>query len=317
VPCVGHWAYRGRLGGAVGGECGEVTFEVHTYASVTEWAKRRADGIGGSEAAAVWGVSPYSSPRALWEQKVNGVEIEIDPELAQWGHEIEPAIANFYGWKTGREVVDAGSNTIYQSKQWPWMRVSLDRVIDGCELLECKNRGGYGARNWREEADGATPLDVVLQVQHGLAVTGWRKGIVGVALGGLPPTFTEIWRDDELIELHVEKCRAFWQSVMDRKAPAVDGHDATREALRRRFRSESGKVRQLDDKALYWHKRVKRLSALHDKIGDLKAEYENRLRDAVGDAEVGILPGDAGRYCNTLTKASEKRKSTPRFMWRK
>lgn len=285
-----------------------MSFEIVTLPSVPAWGQARRGSIGSSDASALWGVSPYASPRSVYESKVNGVEPDIDPDLAEWGHIVEPAVADFYRKKTGHVVQDPGANTFYRSTQWPWMAASLDRVVVNDDLeqmvLECKNRGGAGVRTWREEGDGA-PMAVQIQVQHALAVTGWRRGIIGVALGGLPPQFIEVERDDEFLALHVEKCRAFWEEhVVKRVPPPVDGHEATTEALRRRFASfAGGKIVTLGDDAAKWHAELDEIKHKQEVLAEKRAELENRLRDAIGDAEVALLPG-GGAYKLSRVKES-------------
>lgn len=58
-----------------------------------EWAAARRRRIGGSEIAAVLGISPYESPFSLWHRKrgeVDPVE-QTDPML--WGNLLEPVVA--------------------------------------------------------------------------------------------------------------------------------------------------------------------------------------------------------------------------------
>lgn len=283
-------------------------FEIVTLPSVPEWLRARRHSIGSSDAGALWGCSSYASIRSVYEEKVNGVEPDIDPDLAEWGHVVEPAVADFYKKKTGYVVRDPGANTFCRSTHWSFMTASLDRIVVNDDLeqmvLECKNRGGGGARVWHEEGDAA-PMQVQIQVQHALAVTGWQRGIIGVALGGLPPQFIELARDDEFIALHVEKCRAFWEHHIEKQnPPAVDASDATHEALRRRFANFSGgKIVTLSDKALMSHKRLEKIKHLAGVIDEQKKLLESRLREEMGDAEVALLPG-GGAYKVSRVKES-------------
>jgi putative phage-type endonuclease len=302
----------------------DAAFAVETYPSIKAWEEARRSVIGSSDAAAIWGdVNAFGSPRSVYEDKVNGIRPDIDPDFAEWGHQVEPSIANFYAWKTGYKLVDPGAATIYRSTRWPWMGASLDRVIllPAAErgALECKSRCGGGARAWREEGEAA-PLDVILQLTHIFAVTGWRRGVIGVALGGAPPSFIDVERDDELVEIHVEKCRAFWhEHILAGVPPAVDGHEATTEALRRRFQPSAGKVVQLGDEALAWHRKLERIKRLTDRLQALEDENRNRLREAIGDAESARLPG-GGSYRMTPVKESTftaTRKAHVRMTFRK
>lgn len=57
-----------------------------------EWHAARANGIGGSEIAAVLGLSPYESRFSLWHRKKGLIGPVEETEEMYWGKEHEPAI---------------------------------------------------------------------------------------------------------------------------------------------------------------------------------------------------------------------------------
>jgi len=69
-----------------------------------EWLAVRKTGIGGSDAAAVLGVSPFVSPLDLWEDKTGrAAEIEHTPPMKR-GRVLEPIAADQYIEETGRKI---------------------------------------------------------------------------------------------------------------------------------------------------------------------------------------------------------------------
>ena len=65
--------------------------------------------IGGSEAAAVLGMSPWQSPMDVWLRKMGLVEETPDPrreEMFQLGKDMEPVIAKMYERRTGRVLTE-------------------------------------------------------------------------------------------------------------------------------------------------------------------------------------------------------------------
>jgi putative phage-type endonuclease len=61
-----------------------------------EWATARARRVGGSEIAAVIGISPHESRFSLWHRKRGEIgPIEETPEMT-WGKRLEPVIADRY-----------------------------------------------------------------------------------------------------------------------------------------------------------------------------------------------------------------------------
>lgn len=282
-------------------------FVVHRCASDAEWALVRRQGIGGSEAAAVWGadVSPYTSPLAIYAAKVAlEDDAPFDAEWLEVGRELEAPIARLYERRTGRKLRDLGRRTVLRSARWPWMQATLDRVVTdparargdrGC--LECKNRGVFAL----DDFEDGVPLHVQLQVQHQLAVTGYRWGSVAALVGGNRFHWLDVARDDELIALHVERCRVLWQEHVERRAPpAADGSEATRDALQRLYREREGVEVQLSAAAAVWaleyHAATKDLKDAEKR----RDEAANQLRAHIGEASVGRLPDGSGFSYRTV-----------------
>ena len=72
-----------------------------------EWLDRRRKGIGGSDAAAVIGVSPYSTARDLYYEKLNIVtagDNEDNWVQKKIGHLLEDLVAEIFSKKTGFPV---------------------------------------------------------------------------------------------------------------------------------------------------------------------------------------------------------------------
>ena len=58
-----------------------------------QWLEERRKGIGGSDAAAIAGLSPWKSPVAVWLEKTGQVEPEEPGEAAYWGTVLEDVVA--------------------------------------------------------------------------------------------------------------------------------------------------------------------------------------------------------------------------------
>jgi len=139
-----------------------------------DWLEVRKNGIGGSDAAAAVGLSPYMSPLELWLIKT-GRDANLprpDPqdttEPVYWGALLEPIVAASYTKQTRNRV--RRINAVLQHPTIPFMLANVDREVVGnrdVQLLECKTAGLNGARLWRD----GVPEYVQLQVQHQLAVS--------------------------------------------------------------------------------------------------------------------------------------------------
>lgn len=132
------------------------------------WQECRAHGplgdipytIGGSDVAAVFGVSPWMTPLELWMIKKGKIQPKEKENAAQlqMGHLLEPIAAYWYQEKTGN-LVENDTN-LYQHADFPYALANFDRrytrVSDGKPgILECKSCTFHKAADW---ADDAIPL---------------------------------------------------------------------------------------------------------------------------------------------------------------
>ena len=57
----------------------------------------RQGGIGGTDAAAILGLSPWKRPIQIYEGKINpNAQPELDKELLWWGNALEPIVRGRY-----------------------------------------------------------------------------------------------------------------------------------------------------------------------------------------------------------------------------
>lgn len=276
-------------------------FTIEVYADVPTWERARAGGIGGSDAAAVWGCSPWASPFSLWCDKVHGVRDFSEGEWLEIGHELEVPIARLWSKRTGFRAVNAGKNVLLRSKRWPHMTYSLDFAAyrDATKndpgILEVKNRGAYAMNQWEKEG---VPLYVVLQVIHGYIVTGWSWGHVAALIGGNTFRHFPVARDEELIQLHIEKCATFWcNHVLASLPPETDGSDATGKALGQLYVGTTGEIVKLGDEAVPYvvawdqaHAEQKEAEKEAEAAKARKAEAAHWLEARIGAGKAGMLP---------------------------
>ncbi|WP_284077393.1 YqaJ viral recombinase family protein [Herbaspirillum aquaticum] len=271
-----------------------------------DWLEVRKSGIGGSDAAAAVGLSPYKSQLELWLEKT-GRDAQLnkpDPSDTThpvfWGTLLEPIVAAAYTQQTGRKVRKV--NAVLQHPTVPFMLANLDREIVGSpdvQILECKTAGEFGARLW---LDGA-PEYVQLQVQHQLAVTGKHAADVAVLLCGQKLEVHRVYRDDELISRLIHLEAQFWQYVTSDTPPPADGSESADRALRCLYPGNATVVDFTEDRQLS--------AAFADLVllkADIKAkealaeQLKQTLQQAMGDASVAQL--DTGKITYKRSKDS-------------
>lgn len=253
-----------------------------------DWLEVRKTGIGGSDAAAAVGLSPYKSQLELWTEKTGRDAGLPKPDLddtthpTYWGTMLEPIVAASYTKQTGNKVRKV--NAVLQHPQFPFMLANLDREVVGTplvQLLDCKTAGEFGAKLWQD----GVPEYVQLQVQHQLAVTGKQAAHVAVLLCGQKLEIHLIRRNDELISRLITLEARFWEYVTTDTPPPADGSESADRALRVLYPGSAPAVDFSDDR---------NLSATFADLVNLRADIKAReeqaeklkqtLQQAMGDA---------------------------------
>lgn len=246
------------------------------------WLELRRSGIGGSDALAVLGLDRWKSRLGVYLDKVGDAPEQDDNDAMEWGRDVEPVIADWFTKKTGIPAYRCG---LLRCDARPWQLLTPDRITGDGGLLEIKNTNMYRAREWDDDqvADGAEA-----QLQHGLAVTGLSHGWAAAAVGGRPPVFRRVERDEALIADLTAIESEFWQMVQDRTPPAIEGTAADADLLARLFPLGDGSEVQLPTEA---RAAVAGYRTLGAEIKRLKGEQlacRNVVESALGVASAGL-----------------------------
>lgn len=161
-----------------------------------QWLEARMHGphgkipytVGGSDVAAIFGVSPWTTPLELWNIKKGRMKPpkKANANQLEMGHLLEPIAAHWYAKKTGN-IVKVDTN-LYQHADHSYALANFDRrftrASDGEPgILECKSCTFHKAEEW---ADGAIPLYYELQLRFYLAVADVEIGSFSAIWGNNP-----------------------------------------------------------------------------------------------------------------------------------
>jgi putative phage-type endonuclease len=259
------------------------------------WLAARRAGIGSSDAAILVGEAPaaWGSAFTLYQEKI-GEPVELPPTLSmRAGIVLEPLVRELWQEETG-QAIRHEPWTIRRSRRHPYMLASLDGVLDdparGPGLFEAKT---VDPRIW-DTWEGRLPPQYVIQTAHAMHVLEASWGEVAVLIGTTRLERIPVSVDPELVELLIELEGAFWQRVVERQPPPVDGSPAVADYLKRRYPKPTPGTRvALPEVAAAW---AAQYLVARDELKaweTVKLESENALRAALGDAEIGDLPGGA------------------------
>lgn len=187
----------------------------------THWHEIRSQHIGGSEVAALFDMSPFTTLWQVWMEKSGKLPPEdlSGNKSIQAGTFLESGIAN---WAAHRwdmkidKVVD-----YFTADDCPGMGASLDFQTDGGHPVEIKwSAHGDG---WEYDGDTITsaPDNYVLQVLHQMACTGAEYGWL-IALIRNEPRRMKVPRSEEIISKIKSHVAKFWDSVRAGEEPPVD-----------------------------------------------------------------------------------------------
>lgn len=197
-----------------------------------DWLKLRKTGIGGSDAGAICGLNPFSSPMKVFYDKNSGDIQEPGSEAIRQGHDLEQYVAQRFTEATGLKV--RCSNYMYRSVEHPFMIADVDRLIVGEDAgLECKTASAYNADKWK---DGDIPLHYVMQCYHYMAVTGKRTWYIAAVILGQEFVYRKLTWDDALIQGLVKAEGDFWNNhIVPGILPEPDGSQICNEVLEKYF----------------------------------------------------------------------------------
>lgn len=182
-----------------------------------EWQQARIDSVGGTGLAQI--ITNAKAERSksrpdYMEQKAGDIiSRDTKPNFQswemKWGHKYEPAARELFEFVKG-ENVDTCAMIFYdESKSW---HISPDF------FNEAKRYGGeikcYQIKAFRKcLKDNKLPTKHILQIQAGLALTGWDCWWFISYFHGLKPFIVKVERDEALIKIIKAEVKIFLRDL--------------------------------------------------------------------------------------------------------
>lgn len=211
-----------------------MSVELKTFNSREEWLKSRWR-IGGSDAAAVVGMSPYKNNVDLWKEKTGQTVPEdiSDKPYVKYGIYAEEYLRHLFSLDYPQYSVEYVENNMFLNDKYPFAHASLDGWLidqDGRNgVLEIKTTNIMSSSQngkWK----GQIPDNYYVQVLHNMMVTEFDFCVLKAQLkydyGGeveLRTRHYTIERSEveEYIQFLAEKEAEFWTSVTEKRQPAL------------------------------------------------------------------------------------------------
>lgn len=255
-----------------------------------EWDELRTRGIGGSEIAAVVGLSPWQSRFSLWHLKRGTIGKQQVNAGMRWGTLLEPVICDYFA--SQRDMLDVLPAGTYRHHERRWQLANPDRLLWDDEfghvgILEVKTASAFDSHEWGHGPEDIPPY-YRCQVLWYLDALELPVAHMAVLIGGSDYREYEIpYSADEAKWLR-DQGEAFWQSVIDGQVPDIDGSDATYEAVRQLHPEIDGETVEIDPLLHEWFKTSRKAAE------QAKAEHaaaKATLLDAMGQARYAEVDG--------------------------
>ena len=183
-----------------------------------EWLEFRKNKIMASEAPIIMGVSPWSTVKKLWEEKLDLKETQASNRYMQRGNELEPVARQVYESLTNTEV----SPVVVVSEKYPWMGASLDGLSAcGTRVVEIKCPG---KKDHDIAASGKIPEKYYPQLQHQLAVLS-VDSIDYFSFNEESHYLVTVQRDDDYIKEMIKREQEFYNKMLTFESPDSVGKD--------------------------------------------------------------------------------------------
>lgn len=245
--------------------------------------------LGGSDAAAVLGISPWKTPFQLWQQKTQPFDEPVSPakqRVFTRGHRMEPYVVDLLAEETGLHVVRR--NARYIDQVHPFLAAEIDAEADTGENIEIKTVSPFKAAEWGEVQTDAIPVHYTAQAQHGMMVRGAAVCVFGVLIGGDDFRVYRVERDEELIQSIREREVAFWRDYIEPMVPppAQDVEDVAR-----MFPKDLGSSIEANEAALIAYNELAALLPQAKAMDEAIERHKDTLRAFMGPHARLVLDG--------------------------
>lgn len=286
-----------------------------------EWYAARRTRVGGSEAAAILGLSPYESRFSLYHRKQGAVEQQVENKEMNWGKRLESAVAGKWLENHGDTHTVRAENGTYLSATHPFMVANPDVLVfnletNAYEVVEIKTSPmGDG---WGPSGTDIYPVYYLTQCLHYGHTLEVEAVHLAVLISGCDYREYTITMADHAadVALIIEAEQQFIHDLQNDVRPDIDGHSQTYEVVKQLHPEiEAGDERELKpatavaylsakaqyDQAATEHNQAR--SAVCDEMGNANYATHNGNRIARRQAK-----GDAAPFLVAVKQPPTKKK---------
>jgi putative phage-type endonuclease len=248
-----------------------------------EWHSLRNEpgAVGGSDIAAIAGLSTWESAITKWAKKTGQIPDEVELNMSmKLGTKLEaPILELFADEHPELEIYETGT---WANKMYDWARANLDGLYKDADgnwgIIEVKFSRDY----WTQ-----VPQSYRAQVLWYMKVFGIRRAKLVALAGSSYMEFDIEWDEFEANTLW-ESALRFRQACLDLKMPDWDGSNSTLETIRAMSPNIEDGEADLDELGVHYFNSVNDYEKANKLMTDLKA----RVIKAMEGKKRGIIYGE-------------------------
>lgn len=259
----------------------------------TEWAQQRALRVGGSEVAAILGLSPWESHFSLWHHKQAPAVEQDDTPALEWGRRKEPVIAaKFLENHPDLAEIEGGA---YICDDHPGHLAHPDLIAENRDgigyIIEIKT--AWNDDHWGPAGTDQIPIYYMTQVRWYMHVLDMDHAWLAVLIGASDYREYPISRNLADETLMVAAVDAFLDSIRDGVRPDIDAHSATYQTIREQHPQIDGTDVEVDPD-LAGDYLAAEIEAKH--VATALKQAKSRLLDVMGTARNAVVNGERAAY---------------------
>lgn len=244
--------------------------------------------IGGSDVAAILGISPWRTALDVYLDKIQGRQEITDPDrikILTRGKRMEPYVIDLLAEETGLDIIARGNR--YIDQDYGFIAAEIDAEASTGENIEIKTVSPFKAKEWGEVKTDEIPLHYAAQAMHGLMVRGADVCIFGVLIGADDFRTYRIERDEITINAIREKEVEFWERVQLLNPP----EPSNVEDIKRLYGKDAGTAIEATSDIQADLLALRSLKEEAKQLGALIDAREDRIKLFMADAAILTMNG--------------------------
>ena len=189
-----------------------------------EWLRERKNYLGGTDLAAICGLSPYRTALDVYLDKTSDNISEDTNAAMRWGTLLEDVVAKAYKEDIGNGKEVWESDHPVRHTEHRFLAANIDRWVGKRKdireyILECKTAGFNKGKEWGDLGTDQIPESYLVQVAYYAAICNVPKVDIAVLIGGQDFRIYTYNRNKDLEDKIIKIGINFWHNHIEKRIP--------------------------------------------------------------------------------------------------